>query len=177
MTTSRPNMGQDGSKTTTRSPQDRPRNHVPTSMHPDTCTEYKLSRYQGLTRPAILRNKLFKYLCLARPAVLKCKLSNWNTSYLDTWAWRRQAILEYKLSEYLRLAATKHPWNTSSLGTWACAATKHPWNTSYLGTWAWQHQHSWNTSYPSIWAWQDEEILEYKLSRHLGLGGDPAILN
>ena len=138
--------------------------------------EYKLYKLLGLTMPSNPGIQAISIPGLSSdPAILEYKLSRhlgWqhkqsrNTSYLDTWAWMRLAILEYKLCRCLGLAKTVHPGiqtikgpglgNTSNPGIqtiWARAGTQQSWNASYLGTWAWQRP----------------AILDYKLSKYLGL--------
>ena len=70
------------------------------------------------------------------------------------------AILEYKLSKCLGLAATTKPGiQYNYLGIWALSAC--------LGLAA--SSKSWNTSYVGAWARRRPTILEYKLSGCLGL--------
>ena len=103
-----------------------------------------------------------------------------NTSYPDTWAWRRQAILEYKLSQYLGLAAPQQAWRhvrtasrTAHGGSrWAKTVLRQPQDRLKTAPED-AHKHaprimyriqaisipglrdakqSWNTSYLSTWA-------------------------
>ena len=121
-------------------------------MHLETCTQYKLSTYRGLTRPAILRNKLSKYLGLARSAHRGIEAIQ----------------LEYKLCRYLGLAAPSSP-GIQAISVPGLGGDQQSWNTGYLGTWVGQRAAylEYKLSMPGLSG--DPIIPEYKLSRYLDL--------